>query len=371
MKIVATNLTHLISRVPSWFRESGEDNDVVASTRVRLARNLARYQFPFHASMHDRKRVFSEIADAVSGERAFKTFSIMNFSEVKRIEQLFLVEERIVSNELLNMEGDRGAIFDMDRRTSIMINEEDHIRMHCLDSGFCPEVLWDAVNATDDILGKRCSYAFDSRRGFLTCCPTNSGTGLRLSFLLHLPGLVLTKAIDPVLLGASQMGISARGFFGEHSEIVGNFFQLSNQATMGAHEQEFVKLTTGVIREVIHHERNARERILKDAKNELTDKVYRSLGILLYARTLTMAEFLNLSSALRFGILAGMFNGIAIDTINQATILSMPAHLQILQGSGADEHSLLCARAELVRKMLSKPKKKNKDLHSETGTVQS
>jgi protein arginine kinase len=371
MKKVSGNLAQLINRVPSWFRDSGDDSDVVASTRIRLARNIIHYRFPLHASVHERKRTFSEIAEAVSSENAFKTFSILNFLELKRVEQQFLIEERIVSSELLNMEGDRGAIFDLDRRTSIMINEEDHIRIQCLESGFCPEVLWEAISATDDILGKKCNYAFDSRRGFLTCCPTNSGTGLRLSFLLHLPGLVLTKSIDPVLLGASQMGISARGFFGEHSEIVGNFFQLSNQATMGAHEKDFVKVTTGVIREVVDHERRARERILKDAKNEITDKVYRSLGILLYARSLTMSEYLNLSSALRFGILTGIYDGSTIDTINQTTMLSLPAHLQVLQGTDSDESALHCARAELVRKMISKPKKKIKNLHSETGTVQS
>jgi protein arginine kinase len=371
MKKVSGNLIQLTSKMPSWFRNTGEECDIVASTRIRLARNISHYKFPYHATVNERKRIFAEITDGISNEGAFKTFNIMNFSELKRIEQQFLIEERIVSNELLNMEGDRGAAFDHDRRTSIMINEEDHIRMQCLESGFCAEELWDAINATDDILGKKFNFSFDSRRGFLTCCPTNSGTGLRISFLLHLPGLVLTKAIDPVLLGASQMGISARGFFGEQSEVVGNFFQLSNQATMGSHERDFIKATTSVVREVIGHEKNARERILKDAKNELADKVFRSLGILLFARTLTMSEYLNLSSALRFGVLTGIYDGTTIDTINQMTILSMPAHLQILQNTGSDESSINCARAELVRRLLSKPKKKSKNLHSETGTVQS
>ncbi|HEX2956428.1 MAG TPA: hypothetical protein VHO70_06345 [Chitinispirillaceae bacterium] len=371
MKKLSGNLTQLTNGAPSWFRNVGEDVDVVSSTRIRLARNIMHYRFPYHSSVNERKKIFSEITEGIANEGAFKTFNVLNFSTLKRLEQQFLTEERIVSTDLMNMEGDRGAVFDLDRRTSIMINEEDHLRIQCLESGLCPEVLWDAVNATDDILGRKFNYAFDTRRGYLTCCPTNSGTGLRISFLLHLPGLVLTKAIDPVLLGASQMGISARGFFGEHSEVVGNFFQLSNQATMGAHEKDFIKNTTGIIHEVINHERKARERILKDARNELTDKIYRSLGILLYARTLTMSEFLNLSSALRFGILSGIYDGVTVDTINEMTILSMPAHLQLLQGTGADGYSIDNLRAELVRKLLSKPKKKTKNLHSETGTVQS
>ncbi len=168
---------------------------------------------------------------------------------------MFLAEERVVSPDILSLDGERGVAYDSSRRINIMINEEDHIRMQCMDSGFKPEELWEIINDIDDLLGQKLHFAFDSKRGFLTCCPTNSGTGLRISFLMHLPGLVLTKAIDAVLQGASQMGISTRGFFGEHSEVLGNFFQLSNQATMGAHETEFIKNTQKIIKDVAAHEK--------------------------------------------------------------------------------------------------------------------
>ncbi|HON09622.1 MAG TPA: protein arginine kinase [Chitinispirillaceae bacterium] len=347
-------------KLPAWFDNSGPDKDVITSTRVRLARNLAGHRFPCRASDSEKKKIFNEIVDVISREPRFRSFDICHLANMNNLGKLFLVEERIVSPDMLNESGERGVALDSTRRINIMINEEDHLRMQCLDSGFRPTELWSVVSHIDDILGRKLEFAFDSRRGFLTCCPTNSGTGLRVSFLMHLPGLVLTKAIDAVLQGASQMGISTRGFFGEHSEVVGNFFQLSNQATMGAHENDFLNNTQKIVCEIIKHERSARERIMRDAELELSDKIYRAYGILLHARTLTLSECLNLTSSLRLGVICGIFNNITIEELNRITMLSMPAHIQMFFNKAMDDREMTKIRADMVRELLTKRRRKRK-----------
>ncbi|MFP4164425.1 MAG: ATP--guanido phosphotransferase [Chitinispirillaceae bacterium] len=347
-------------KIPVWFDNSGPECDVVVSTRIRLARNLADRKFPLQASPKERKAIFRDIASAFQSSAQFKKFEVINFARLRSLDQQFLVEERVVSLDLLKAEGDRGVVCDISRRVNVMVNEEDHLRLQCLDSGFRAQEMWDILDMMDDNLGRKLKLAYDGRRGFLTCCPTNSGTGLRVSFLMHLPGLVLTKAIDSVLQGASQMGISTRGFFGEHSDVVGNFFQLSNQATMGAHEQEFIDSTQKIIAEIAEHERRARERLVNDASLELSDKIYRSLGILTHARTLSLSELLNLSSALRLGVECGLYEGTTVEDLNRMIVASMPAHLQIFHSRAMGETDLEVTRAQLARELLTKKRRRKK-----------
>jgi protein arginine kinase len=256
----------------------------------------------------------------------------------------------MASVDMLRAEGERGVACELSGKLSVMINEEDHLRIQGMDAGFRTFDLWEAANKVDDGVGKGLKYAYSERLGFLTACPTNSGTGLRVSYLMHLPGLVLTKSVDQVLLGASQMGISTRGFFGEYSDVVGNFFQLSNQATMGASEAEFIEYTSKAIKEIIGHERAARERLLRDALPEVSDKVCRACGILMSARLMGFAELLNLMSAVRFGIECGIYGGHSVDDINKIALICMPAHLQLYVNSKNSPYSELdVARADVVR----------------------
>ena len=343
---------NVIENIPAWFSNSGPEADCVISTRVRLARNVAEFQFPSKASLSERKNIFDKVTAAIREVPQCKDTTCLNFSAVERINQQFLFEKRIASNELIRFEGDRGVMGDFNNRISIMINEEDHIRMQCVDSGFQPDELWSALNDIDDELGENIEYAYDKKWGFLTSCPTNSGTGFRVSFLMHLPGLVLTKTVDSVLSGASQMGISTRGFFGEYSDVIGNIFQLSNQATMGACENEFLKSTKVIIKKIIGYEKMARERILKDAKNELEDKVYRSYGILKYANTLELDEFLNLTSAIRLGIECGIIKNITIQTLNRMILLCLPAHMELYFKTIIKEEEKSSIRADMVKKYL-------------------
>lgn len=342
----------VIENIPAWFNNRGPGADCIISTRIRLARNLSGHQFPGRASLMERKDIFNEVLESVKNIPQCNNFTCINFSDIKRINQQFLYEKRVVSSELINTDGDRGAAYDFNSHVSIMINEEDHIRMQGIDSGCQPDELWAVLNEVDDELGKSVGYAYTRRLGFLTSCPTNSGTGFRVSFLMHLPGLVLTKTVDSVLSGASQMGISARGFFGEHSDVVGNFFQLSNQATMGACESDFLQSTKDIIHKIIDYEDKARRRIYRDAKNELEDKVYRSYGILKYARTLDMDEFLNLTSALRFGIESGILKNISIEMLNRMVLLCLPAHMELYFKIPIKNDEMSSIRADMVKKFL-------------------
>ena len=344
--------SNVIENIPAWFNNSGPGSDCIISTRIRLARNLAGHQFPVQASRLERKDIFNEVTEAVKNIPQCKKFTCLNFSDIERVNQQFLYEKRVASSELVNTDGARGAVYDFNSRVSIMINEEDHIRMQCMDSGYQPDEVWAVLNEVDDEIGKSVGYAYDRKWGFLTSCPTNSGTGFRISFLMHLPGLVLTKTIDSVLSGASQMGISARGFFGEHSDVVGNFFQLSNQATMGACESDFLKSTKDIINKITDYEYKARTRIYKDAKNELEDKVYRSYGILKYARTLELDEFLNLTSAIRFGIESGILKNINVETLNRMMLLCLPAHMQLYFKTVIHKEEKSSVRADMVKKFL-------------------
>jgi protein arginine kinase len=335
--------------LPGWLSGEGPDADVVISTRVRLARNFAGRRFPSKASLLERKQAFDEVASAFRGAPQFGDFECVNCSGLSRIERQFLAEQRVISPDLLVAEGDCGVAADVARRICVMINEEDHLRLQCLDSGCRPAELWNALDGIDDTLGAHLDFAFDRRRGFLTCRPADSGTGMRVSFLLHLPALILTKNIDQVLLAASQMGMATRGFFGERSNVVGGFFQLSNVATLGASENELLESARRVVEKTVECERTARRRILNDARRELLDKVRRAFGILTYATLLDVDEFLNLSSAIRLGIDCNLFNPTTIAQLNRLTLMIMPAHLQTFHKRTMDENELKSLRAETVK----------------------
>ena len=344
-----------LDKMPVWFDNSGTDVDVVTSTRVRLARNLAHQRFPSRASLFERSAVFGDVANAVcqSAQSRISPFTVVNFSGIKRTRMQLYVEQRLGSPGLLSTEGDRGIAFDAERRMAVIINEEDHIRMQHIGSGMQPQALYAALDLFDDSLGEALPFAYDAGKGYLTSCPTNMGTGLRVSFLVHLPGLVLTKSIDQVISAATQLGISARGFFGEHSDMVGNFFQLSNSGALGQSEVGFIDSTAATIQKIVGFEREARARIVSDASLELTDKIFRAYGVLLHARTLTLHEFFNLTSALRLGIHTGLFDKLTIEQVNRLTLFALPAHIQVIGDRVMNEDEISVARADMVRKFLA------------------
>ena len=344
--------------LPAWFNGQESGSDIIVSTRIRLARNLSNYRFPLYAPPRERTIAYEKVAAAIKSIDELKRFKIINFSTIPLLDQQFLVEERIASSDLLRAEGDRGVAFDGSFGLTVLINEKDHVRLQYLDPVCRPVDVWKKVSALDDWLGEVLDFAYDDRHGFLTSFPANAGTGLRVSFLMHLPGLVLTKVIDPVLQGAGEMGIATRGFFGEHGEVVGNFFQLSNQAAGGVNELEFIESARTVIAEVERSERDARHRLLRDARLEVLDKVHRAYGIMKHAKTLSMTEYLNLASALRFGIDCGIVADVGLEDLSRSTFCVMPAHLQHAAKKTMNTTELSMARADYARKLLNRRKRK-------------
>jgi protein arginine kinase len=348
--------------IPPWFDGGGPDGDVVISSRIRLARNLSGHRFPAHASIAEKEEIFDKAAASFRvppKRKPVYEFEVINIGRIGKLEQHFLVEERVASISLIKGEGSRGVARDSGGKLSVMINEEDHLRIQGMDSGFRPRELWEMASKADDSIGGALKYAYSPRLGFLTACPTNSGTGLRVSCLAHLPGLVLTKTVDQVLQGASQMGVSTRGFLGEHSDILGNIFQLSNRAAMGLSEAEFIESTCATIQEIISHERAARVRLMKEAKLELSDKISRALGILRNAQMMGFAELLNLTSALRLGIGCGLYDGFSVDDLNKIVMLGMPAHLQVyIHGLDGAPSDLDVVRADLARSFFEEKREK-------------
>jgi len=341
------------AELPRWLSCGGPEGDVVISTRIRLARCLAGHLFPAAASLLQRTAAYEEILSAVRAVRRYDDYNLCDFMACTRMQREIMVERRLASPDLLAADGSRGVLVSGDTRVSLMINEEDHVRLQYLDAGCRPQDAWQALSGIDDELGGLLDYAVDAEKGFLTCCPTNAGTGLRISFLVHLPGCILTRTIDQVLQAASQMGIAIRGFFGEHSDVAGSLFQLSNRATLGASEEEYIGMTEETIGRIVRHEREARERILRDAKTELADKAYRAWGILMYARTLSMEELLNLASALRIGVECGIFTQVSVAAINRMILFGMPAHLQAHLGRELTEDECGVCRAERVREIIA------------------
>jgi protein arginine kinase len=337
--------------VPAWLCGQGPEASIVLSTRVRLARNVANHRFTSCASATERGELFAEVAATLEKDSQLAEYECINFGSVSSLCRQLLVEKRIASPELLPERGDRGVAWSGEPFSSILINEEDHLRIQCLEGGCDPLLAWKRADEIDDRLGSGLKFAYTEQRGYLTCRPGEAGTGLRVSFLMHLPGLVLTRAIEAVLSGASRMGMASRGFFGER-EVIGNFFQLSSQPAFVEDERGCLDAAKRVALEVVAHERSARQRLLKDARLEVTDKVFRALGILQQAQMLSVAEFMNLSSALRLGIECGILSGLAPEGLNRALVQVMPAHLRQGANKRLSETDLAVMRAGAVRKMV-------------------
>ena len=345
-------LTEHAQRLGRWLDATGPSSDIVLSTRVRLARNLKEVPFTHRAREEQLAMVYSSVLSAVRKTPALVSSAALPMRDLTPLDRQFLVERHLISNDLADNGRLRGLLVVSDESLSAMVNEEDHLRLQSLASGFQLRSAWEAVNSIDDELGTDLDYAFNEDLGYLTACPTNVGTGMRASVLIHLPSLVLTKQIGRVLQGISQVGLAVRGFYGEGSQIMGNFFQISNQTTLGQSEKEIVEGLERVTRQIIDYEQRARDELLKDARIQIEDKVWRAYGALRYSRAISSQEVVNLSSAVRFGV-ALMIPGLAnVQTLNQLLIRTQPAHVQLAAGREMDQRERNVIRAELVRKLL-------------------
>lgn len=348
------NLDQLARDPSPWLDASGPHADMVLSTRVRLARNLVGVPFTHRARDEQLVSVLSAVERAAESSDTFKGGGLLKMHELLPVDRQFLVERHLVSHELSDGARPRGLYVTPGERLSIMVNEEDHLRLQALCSGFQLAEAWAVAEHADDEIDGALEYAFTDELGYLTACPTNVGTGMRASVLIHLPALVLTKQIDKVLKSIMQVGLAVRGLYGEGSEVMGNLFQISNQTTLGHSEKESVESLDRVSRQILDYEERARDVLVRDAKTQIEDKVWRAYGSLRYGRSMASEEVINLCSAVRLGVALGFAGLPPLKTLNELLVLTQPAHLTRRAGRdlGAPERNAL--RAELVRTHLER-----------------
>jgi protein arginine kinase len=340
----------------SWLDASGPKSTIVLSTRIRLARNVRGIPFSQRAKDADRTAVLQQVVEAAAASDRLAGAVSFHLDQLDRPDRQLLHERHLVSKELAGLERESrprpGSALLVQQQVGVMINEEDHLRLHGMRSGFDLEDAYAAVESADADLGRLIPFAFHPEFGYLTSCPTNAGTGLRASVLIHLPGLVLTKEINKVLQGLSQVGLTFRGLYGEGSEVVGNFFQLSNQTTLGKTEDELVDHLGKIVRQVVEYEEQARDVLLRTAPEEVEDKTWRAYGLLKHARRLSFEETMNLLSGVRLGVGLNLLPGPGVYTLNKLLIYTQPAHLAAMDGRSTGDPELPTVRAAFVRRLL-------------------
>lgn len=343
-----------------WLKGEGPHADMVLSTRIRLARNLRDVPFTHRARDEQLHGVLASVASAAEPSKLLGGGLLLKMQDMSPIERQVLVERHLVSHELGDGARPRGIYVAPDDRISIMVNEEDHLRLQALTPGFQLAEAWSLADRTDDDLDHSLDYAFSDEIGYLTACPTNAGTGLRASVLIHLPALVLLEEIQRVLKSIMQVGLNVRGLYGEHSEIMGNLFQISNQTTLGRSERDSIESLERVTRQIIETEERARERMLRDARTQLEDKVWRAYGTLRFCRSIQAKEVINLCSAVRLGVAMGLEGLCPLRVVNELLVLTQPAHLQRQAGVEMAPSERNVHRARVVRERLAAAERETK-----------
>ena len=344
-------LDALLVRHGSWL-ESGLADGPVISSRVRLARNLRGTTFPGWAAKEIRNRVWNDVVAAFEPMPENAGFLRWRMDELNALDREVLFERHLISRELAERQTGSGVFVSEDECRAVMVNEEDHIRLQSLQPGLNLQKAWEVADELDNALEQSLSYAFSSKLGYLTACPSNVGTGMRASVMLHLPGLVLTEEIKPVINAVSKIGLAVRGLWGEGSEASGNMFQISNQITLGRPEMEIISNLEQIVLEVIEHENNARKRLVDKQKIRIQDHVGRAYGILSNAALLTTGEALDLLSALWMGVDLGFLPKMARREVDRLFIRIHPAHLQKETGAALSPEERDIKRAQLVRQFL-------------------
>jgi protein arginine kinase len=330
----------------------GPDADVAMSTRIRLARNVDGYAFPGFIAEDKRKELEAKLKAWIGKARVAEAVEYQNVNALPSLQRTLLVEKHLISRELANGTGERGVTFGQDDLLSVMTNEEDHLRIQVLRTGLKLRDAFTSIREIDQKLEKIVPYAYSDQFGYLTACPTNCGTGMRISVMLHLPTLVLMNQIQKVFQAATKVGLTVRGFYGEGTNASGDFFQISNQHTLGKTEDEILGIVERIVTKIVEYERGVRKHLVESNRMVLEDKVWRSLGVLRYARKLTSEEAMELLSAVRLGVTMNLVPGLNIADVNELFVLTQPAHLQALKGRALEAPERDVARANLVRDRL-------------------
>jgi protein arginine kinase len=353
-------IDELLKHDVSWLTDSGPDGDIAISSRIRLARNIQGFPFPIAADAKQLEKIQGAVELALKkaptmGKKTL-TFNMADYSEIER---QILLERRLISNEFVKKTQNTSLVVKQDESCAVMVNEEDHLRIQALRPGLQLFKVWEQINKLDSELDKTLPYSYDSQLGYLTSCPTNVGTGMRASVMLHLSGLVLSGKINAAIQGVNKLGIAVRGIFGEGTDNRGNLFQVSNQSTLGESETQIIDRLNGVITQLIMHEKNCRANLMQNKKYFLLDHVGRSYGILRHAYTLSSEEALNSLSAIRVGVDLGMFNSVDLHTVNKLFLTINPAHLQKFAQKELSSQERDIFRASFVREQLKNANHKN------------
>lgn len=345
-------LRELYNKTGDWLRGTGPEADTVISTRIRLARNLASFPFLSRANVEQKREIEGLIREKIKDTENTKDLHYIRLSDISAVDRLFLMERRLISREHAGGEGARGVAFGKSETISVMVNEEDHLRIQVIRSGFELRAAWKVIDEIDNILEKELKYAFSPTLGYLTACPTNVGTGMRASVMLHLPALGLTHHIEKVFNAVGKLGLIVRGLYGEGTQVLGDLYQISNQFTLGKSEIEIIEVMESVVPKITSYERMAREALITDNKKQLEDRVWRSYAMLRMARMLSSEEAMHLLSQVRLGVNLGIIEDTPVQTLNELFILTLPAHLQKLEGKELEAAQRNELRASFVRRRL-------------------
>ena len=351
------HLDDLANTSGEWLKGSGPESDIVISSRIRLARNLANFPFISRTTDSDRAEIEKILHGRVdelqaAGKVSSETLYV-DVGELDDLDRRFLVERQLISREHAESQGARAVVIDQSERFSVMINEEDHLRIQVMQSGLNLGTAWQQINELDDLIEDRVTYAYSDRLGYLTACPTNVGTGVRVSVMLHLPALVITRQIEKVFKSLQKINLAVRGLYGEGSQATGDFYQISNQITLGLTEEELTKKVGDVVPMLIDYERQAREFLIRESHDTLHDRVSRAFGILRTAQTISSEETMHLLSSVRMGINLGLIGELEIPTINKLFIHTQPAHLQKMFGLELNTSDRNVERATYLRRHLN------------------
>ncbi len=347
-----TSPEDLLKHPLSWLADSGPDDDIAISTRIRLARNFSSTPFPIAGNQDALRQVRDLAEQAILSSEVLVEPMEFDLPALGDVEKRLLLERRLISCDMLHPNPASALLADRDESLAVMINEEDHLRIQALSPGFQLESVWTRINRFDDVLSGRIPYAFDSRLGFLTSCPSNLGTGMRASVMLHLPGLVMAGQIAAVKQALGKLGLAVRGFYGEGSENFGNLFQISNQSTLGESEVQILERISSIVKQIIIHEKQSRQALLDQKQSFLLNQVGRAYGILRHGYMISSEEALNSLSALRLGVDMKMFSSVDIHTVNELFLNVQPSHLQIAEHRELSQEERDTARATLIRETL-------------------
>ncbi len=345
-------IEEFLTHTSEWLKGTGPSANIVMSSRIRLARNLAKAPFPSRSTKKDLETTLTQVEKALVHIPFLKGAAFFRMNELDQVDRQLLVERHLMSHEHASNPDGKGLLVSTEEIVSIMINEEDHLRIQVMLSGLNLTESWDIINAIDDRLSKEIDFAFLEGWGYLTSCPTNTGTAMRGSVMMHLPALVMTKQINKVLAAISKLSFASRGFYGEGTQASGNFYQISNQVSLGHSELDIIQNINGLIRQVIEQEEQARQALLLQNRPMLEDKICRCWGLLKTARIISSQEAIELFSMVRLGIDTGILKDVSHKAVNELFITIQPAHLQKVEGKKLNAFERDTKRAAVIRQKL-------------------